>query len=76
MIDEDYFTHKLYLEQQELYAQWEITHKAWVEAKAHNEWAKEHQLSESFKAVHDSGLCSAKTKEEIDKVFDKLPGIA
>lgn len=75
-MDEDYFTHKLYLEQQELYSQWAFTHKAWVQAKAHSEWAKNFQLSKSYEAIHESGLCSAKTKDEIDKVFDQLPGVA
>jgi len=73
---QDYYSHKLHVESLQFYAQWEQSHAAWKKAKEHARWAKKNQISESFEAMHVSGLCSAKTKDEIDRVFDTLPGVA
>ena len=74
MMDEDYLSHKLYVEQQALYDQWKETHSAWKKAKAYAKWAAKNQLSKDYEAIHDGAMLQAKSKKQIDKMFDKLPG--
>jgi hypothetical protein len=73
-MDEDYFSYKLNLEQQELYAQWKETYSAWKKAKAHAKWANKNQVSKDYEAIIDGGTLCGKTKKQLDKQFDKLPG--
>jgi hypothetical protein len=73
-MDEDYLSHKLYVEQQALYDQWKETHEAWKKAKAHAKWAKKNQTSKDYEAINDGGSIFGKTKNQIDKFFNKLPG--
>jgi len=73
-MDEDYLSHKLYLEQQALYDLWKETHSAWKKAKAHAKWAKKNQTSKDYEAINDGGTFLGKSKKQLDKAFDKLPG--
>ncbi len=42
--------------------------------KAHEKWAAKHQLSKDYEAINDGGTFLGKSKKQLDKAFDKLPG--
>ena len=43
--------------------------------KAHEDWAKVHQTKSPYEAMDECGHLAAKSKKDIDELFNKLPGL-
>jgi len=50
--------------------------RKWIaEREAHEDWAKVNQTKSPYEAMDECGHLAAKSKKEIDSLFNKLPGL-